>query len=134
MGTFETTIEREISLSPLEQLAQAKAPAGDLGPEDGDVIEIEVTVEYDEGFYTPAKINGRPEDCYPADGADPEITSVVTLDGAEIVETLSGSELTCLILEATDDQQHSNDADEAAAEDAYHDRLDDLRYEDELSY
>lgn len=46
----------------------------------GEELEIEVTVEGSYIPYTPAKINGPPEDCYPAEGGYAEdICAYITL-------------------------------------------------------
>lgn len=67
--------------------------------------EFDVHVEYNAGYYTPAKLSGHPDSWAPAEGEDPEITSVKDVDGNELVEKLSDQQMDRLVKAAWEDQE-----------------------------
>lgn len=121
MDTMEWTILRERERGGLELLAIAGDPDQDSDTLDVDEeIEIDVTVSYEPGYFIPGRFSGPPGDCYPDDGADPEIVSVETADGKDICDSLTEQELDNIVV-ALIDHQVDMEADWAAeaAEAAY---------------
>lgn len=108
MPTFDTTICRELDHSALEILARTLDEDGAEDLCEGEIIEFEVEVTYDEGYFIPGRLSGPPEDCYPDDCSDPEITEVLRLeeDGSktDIMNGLSSNELDELCRAAWDHQ------------------------------
>lgn len=123
MATFDTTIHRVINRSALELLARAN----DEDVEDPvltEIVEIYVEVTYEPGYFLRGRISGPPEDCFPDEGEDPEITKVMTLDDngndIDITDSLSNAERDELCRAAWDDQaDHSDDSSLDDADDAY---------------
>ena len=74
--------------------------------------ETEVTVKFTPGWYDPGRISGPPEDCYPPEVEDPDITSVKDEDDVELIAVISATEIEAMVEAATDHQ-------ESAAEDHY---------------
>ena len=136
MESFESILCRTIERSPLELLALSKdiAPGEELDPIEE--IEIEVEVTYEPGYFTPGRLSGPPEDCYPDEGADPEIVSVVVLSDVkaeciDLIATLTDHELELLVEEA---EEHQGDSLEAAAEAAAEARFESWRDERDEEY
>ncbi len=124
MNETDWTITRPRKRGGLELLAIAGDTDLDEDSLDEDEdIEIDVTITYEEGYFIPGRLSGPPEDCYPDDGEDPEIISVVMLGGFEehdITETLTGAEIEELVQVCINHQADSEGyAAEEAAEEAY---------------
>ena len=123
MPTFDTTIHRVINRSALELLARAN----DEDVEDPvltEIVDIYVEVTYEPGYFLRGNISGPPEDCFPDEGEDPEITKVMTLDDngndIDITDSLSNAERDELSRAAWDDQaDHGDDSSLDDADDAY---------------
>ena len=116
MNTMQWTISRTRARGGLELLAIAGDQASDtdgLDPEEE--IEIEIEVIYEPGYWIPGQLTGPPEDCFPDDGADPEIVSVYS-NGKDISDSLTDQEI-INIVDACIEHQVAQEVD-AAEEDA----------------
>ena len=128
MPSFHTDIDLTRSRGALELLGVAGDDTRDDDTLDEQEIEtFAVEVTYEPGWFQPGKFSGPPEDCYPDDGEDPEIISVLYLDENEheheLIDEIDNETYAQLVERAWDDQQvteRERDYDDAAA-DAYDD-------------
>jgi hypothetical protein len=82
MSSFETTLCIPAHLLPAEfiRLFNGRGPDGcALGPTDT-ADDVLVEVDYRGGWFKPGRYHGKPENCYPDEGENPEILSVVLQD------------------------------------------------------
>lgn len=90
---------------------------------DGEEVEVEVDieVEFQAGYYAPARLHGHPDSWAPEEGESPEILSVKILEGGQdILSTLSREDLDRLIDRCWKHQQEMS-----------HDSMDYIYYDDE---
>lgn len=50
--------------------------------------DLEVLITFDYTPYDPGRTSGPPENCYPPEGGDAEITSIITTPGGDELEPL----------------------------------------------
>jgi hypothetical protein len=107
--TMDTNLHLVARTLPSEYRKKLEVEFGEAFAEDEEVPDVPVEIEYEGGWSTPAKISGPPENCYPAEGEDPEIISV-KIDGEhEFVESLTPADLANLVNMAWEDQAGYSD-------------------------
>lgn len=70
-------------------------------------IELDVTVDYTYTPATAAYLSGPPENCYPEDPEEAEITSVM-LGDIDIIEQLTSAQLDDLAAQCCEDARNNN--------------------------
>jgi hypothetical protein len=113
LSSFTTTLcIPTTALSPdYVRLVNSRFPDCDpLGPTDT-VDDVEVEVEYSPGWFQAGRYSGPPDSCYPDEGEDPVIESVVIQDPdfehANILADLPAKLVEALVTEAWDHQKGS---------------------------
>jgi hypothetical protein len=111
VSSFHTTISIPTLALPADYVRMVNAEHPDappLGPTD-EVPDVEVEVTYKEGWFTPGRYHGAPENCYPDEGEDPTIEGVILdVDGIpkqDILKALPDEILKVLIDQAWDNQK-----------------------------
>jgi len=124
MGSFTTHISVQASLLPTSyvRFLNAQIDEGDepYGPNDP-VDDVEVEVEYNEGWYQAGCRSGHPDNWTPDEGEDPEILSVVIVHEEWEPGENEHTDLDRLLPAATDRQlvQEANEDQRLAVEDYY---------------
>lgn len=83
----------------------------DMSLTDANDEDYDVSVEYNEGYFIPAKLSGHPDSWAPAEGEDPEITSVKDVDGNELIDKLDSKTMDRIVKAAWDNQERSDGPD-----------------------
>lgn len=123
-STLETIIHKLARDLPIAYVNLVAAACGEpFDPED-EIPDIEVSVEFTPGWFTPGRLSGPPENCYPDEGESPEIIKVTILEGDhDITADCTPEEIQRLEDEAWESQQESDD-------DYYPDDRDDYQDDD----
>lgn len=110
MAHFSLTLDLPVHVLPDGFLAEHKIPADYV--EDGMLLDAEIDVEFNPGYYVPAKLSGHPDSWAPAEGEDHELVSVTLSEWADtdIVRNLD-TETEQRIIEGIGDEPDEPDYD-----------------------
>ena len=119
MGTFTTLLSVQACLLPANYIRflQAQYPNDEPYKPTDLVDDVEVEVEYNEGWFQAGNRSGHPDNWEPDSGEDPEITDVGITHGewqqegddGDLFGALTPEQETRLVHEANEDQRASAD-------------------------
>lgn len=126
MNTFTMQLCIPATCLPVAYVRALNAKHPECPPiEAGDTVDdVNVNVDYKSGWFKPGRISGPPDSCYPDEGEDPEIVSVVIDDdgfkSGNILEMLPEKLIDKLVSGAWEHQngQESYEPDEPDYDDA----------------